>query len=428
MCGRGKTSWAIQYMNEHPDKSYVYVTPLLDEVDRIKAATRIGFVEPEPWGKRKIDDFNDLLCEGRNIATTHVTFSNSTDLTVELIQQGEYVLFLDEVLDVVVPYNDTCSDPAHRMNPGDINMLLGEKLIAADEYGRVSWIGHDYDDCHYQVVRQMANRGNLVLVNNTLFLWEFPIDVFKAFKEVYVLTYLFSGSMMKPFLEYHGLPYEMYNAVRDGERYAIAAYAGDDADRGQYKQLIHLDVPSGHKMNDYKGSALSKNWYKSRARSKDAPDAKQLKNHAENYIRNFAKVKSDQVMWTCTKDFAKRIAGKGFTQIRRLTAEEKKLPQREQDKLKCETECFVPCNARATNVYRGRTTLMYLHNMYANPNLTRFFEKKGITIDNNAYALSSFIQWTWRSAIRDGKEISLYIPSTRMRNLFENWLDPESAK
>lgn len=39
------------------------------------------------------------------------------------------------------------------------------------------------------------------------------------------------------------------------------------------------------------------------------------------------------------------------------------------------------------------------------------------------YALSEMIQWVWRSAIRDGKEIWVYIPSRRMRELFQNWLN-----
>jgi len=32
------------------------------------------------------------------------------------------------------------------------------------------------------------------------------------------------------------------------------------------------------------------------------------------------------------------------------------------------------------------------------------------------------IQWIWRSAIRDGKEIWVYIPSRRMRELLKKWL------
>ena len=32
------------------------------------------------------------------------------------------------------------------------------------------------------------------------------------------------------------------------------------------------------------------------------------------------------------------------------------------------------------------------------------------------------LQFIWRSAIRDGNQITLYIPSDRMRWIFEEWL------
>ena len=46
-----------------------------------------------------------------------------------------------------------------------------------------------------------------------------------------------------------------------------------------------------------------------------------------------------------------------------------------------------------------------------------------IEVDDDMYSLSTMIQWIWRSRIRDGGEINVYVPSLRMRTLFENWLD-----
>ena len=33
------------------------------------------------------------------------------------------------------------------------------------------------------------------------------------------------------------------------------------------------------------------------------------------------------------------------------------------------------------------------------------------------------LQWIWRSRIRKGENINIYIPSMRMRQLLKNWLD-----
>ena len=54
--------------------------------------------------------------------------------------------------------------------------------------------------------------------------------------------------------------------------------------------------------------------------------------------------------------------------------------------------------------------------------ISKFFKDKGVTIEENDYALSMLIQWIFRSRIRDNQKINIYIPSKRMRNLLESWL------
>ena len=45
--GSGKTTWAINYMNSHPDERFIYVTPRLKEVDRIvSGCSTIGMQQP----------------------------------------------------------------------------------------------------------------------------------------------------------------------------------------------------------------------------------------------------------------------------------------------------------------------------------------------------------------------------------------------
>lgn len=55
--------------------------------------------------------------------------------------------------------------------------------------------------------------------------------------------------------------------------------------------------------------------------------------------------------------------------------------------------------------------------------MKHYFELQGIKVDEDAFATSEMIQWIWRSAIRKGEPITLYIPSDRMRNLFIKWLN-----
>ena len=60
--------------------------------------------------------------------------------------------------------------------------------------------------------------------------------------------------------------------------------------------------------------------------------------------------------------------------------------------------------------------------MYLHPGITQFFLQRGISIDEDLYGLSEMIQWIWRSRIRKGESINIYIPSMRMRNLLFDWM------
>ena len=53
----------------------------------------------------------------------------------------------------------------------------------------------------------------------------------------------------------------------------------------------------------------------------------------------------------------------------------------------------------------------------------RFFESRNIKINQDIWALGEMIQFIFRTQIRDGKPINIYIPSERMRNLLINWLN-----
>ena len=78
-----------------------------------------------------------------------------------------------------------------------------------------------------------------------------------------------------------------------------------------------------------------------------------------------------------------------------------------------------------TNEYRETYILAYCTNRFVKPTLIQFFSKKEIYINQDEYALSEMLQWIWRSRIRDGKPIHIYIPSKRMRDLLTQYLQPK---
>lgn len=422
--GKGKTSYMIQYINEHPELSFVYCTPLLAEVRRIKHACPLAnFKEPVyEDGGRKIDSFNKLLESGENIVLTHSTFANATEETLDYIRDSDYVLVLDETLNTLENFNDVCSDNNQKVNKEDIKMLLNHNFIKVDEYGKVSWTADSYLGGKYSDVEKMAKNQTLLFLDDSMLVWQFPAHIFTLFKEVYVLTYIFDGSILKPYFQYHNISWEKRSVDCHNKRYELVEYRYDTNILSQCRQLI--EIYDNAKANDFRNKSLSKSWY-----SKNKSELVKLKNNLKNFFKNVKKAKSDEILWTCPKEYQKDLQGAGYTKVRALSAEERKLPLSEREKQEKLLSCFLACNMRATNDYNKRSMLAYCCNMFLNPYIKKYFAKKNvkdnlhIEVNEELFALCCMIQWVWRSRIRNNEPISIYIPSTRMRNLFCDWLE-----
>ena len=417
--GSGKTTWAINYIKNNPNKSYVYVTPLLEQINRIQGAcSNAQFRDPKPIDGRKINGLNSLLESGANIAVTHATFANSNADTLQYLQAGNYVLLLDEVLDILLPFNDVATNTIKK---GDPKLMIDEGIISVDDYGRVKWISDKpYADSTFADVKRLADRGNLLLLDDALMVWEFPADIFDTFAEVYVMTYLFSGSYLRPYFDYNSIKYEMVT-LHGGE---IVPYQPTPPDQlEQIRRLINLDTNSVR--NDYRNYSLSKNWYQA-----NKPKRKVMQKNLYNYFRNEIKTTADKIMWTAFEQYKSELTGNGYTRRKNITDEELKDVEmrfsKTEDRQKAIArmkDCYVPNNARASNDYRRRNTVAYCINMFPNKYIENYFERRKHPINKDMLALSCMLQFIWRSAIRDGEPINLYVPSTRMRELMLAWLD-----
>lgn len=441
-CGAGKTRWAIQEMQEHPDDSYIFCTPFLDEIGRIRGDCGKGrFVEPTNVMRKaktddeneleydyivetKIESFNNFLAMGDCVAVTHSTFLNATETTIQNIKEGEYTLIIDEVLDVIQEFNkiQTVEDsPKQSVQKGDIDFLKERGAIEIREDNRVVWKDRDYGDYKYSELKRLADMGRLYLSRGRLLVTVFPPEVFDAFKKVYILTYMFEGSSFMCYLKRFGFQYQRMSVVFNGEKYELIEYSKDiDLEfRAKCKELI--SICNDKRLN--KERKLTKTWYD----AAKADDFKSLKNDISTYFKRYltgARASNMDIMWTCFKQYKDKLKGTGYTVARSITNEErKKLTPKEYDKLVKMYDCFVPCNARATNNYRNRWALAYCVNMYMNKMIIGFFDDCPEKPSDNVFALSSLIQWMFRSRIRDGLPISIYIPSKRMRELLELWLD-----
>lgn len=394
MMGAGKTSYAIELMNEaDPMTKFIYVTPYLEEVERIQnSVTTRTFKTPDKQHGlgTKYNSFKRLVAQGENIVTTHALFSRANDELLEWLRMEDYVLIIDEVMDVIntVP-----------LRKNDIDTLLKSGLIEIAQDSRVIWKASKEHDSLYNGLKDLALSENLYYVNNVAFIWNFPVKIFKEFSEVYILTYLFDGQLQKYYYDLHGLTYQYY-AVENGKLVDRSQYRED---RTVLKQLISIYDGKLNLIGD-KHNALSKSWFQNK---KNAEHVKKLKNNLYNYFRQIAKAKSDTILWTTFKDYENKLKGNGYSKDGNSE------------------KCFTPWNLRATNKYGHKTALAYCLNRYMNPVEAQFFKQHNVEVNEELLALSDLLQWVFRSAVRKNRPIQLYIPSSRMRELLINWLNEE---
>ena len=146
-----------------------------------------------------------------------------------------------------------------------------------------------------------------------------------------------------------------------------------------------------------KNNAFSAQWYKNPA------NAELAKGMVKSYYKNHPLGEDhpvDKRMWTTFLPFRRDVYNQWAP-----------------------SKAFLPCTQKSSNAYRNRDALCYAVNLYMNPFKKRWLQEHGATVLEDQWALSIMLQWVWRSAIRDGKDIWLYIPSRRMEKLFTDWLD-----
>ena len=386
--GRGKTSAAIAYMEQHRrDKRFLYITPYLTEVERI--CESCDFEQPNSDHSTKLAYLKSMLRRRRNVASTHSLFYLLDEEALEIIRANEYTLIIDEAIDPVYKANMTRKD----------QRLIMDGLAEIAEDGFLQWKDTEYVG-KLSEYKKMADDHSLCVQGCSLFYVMNPI-MLTSFAEVIMMTYLFNGQSQRAYLDYFELEYEVCGIdSSDGYRFSDGP---DDPPPLNYNELIRIE--QSEKMNDvgHDKFSLSKSWYEAR-KNRDDRDLRILRNNMNNFFRRKTSGNTSLQLWTCFKSHADKLYGDRRRHV----------------------NSFLQMSARATNEYRSRSDLAYLVNRFVDPNIKKFFASKGVRIDEDEYALGEMLQWIWRGCIRDNRPINLYIPSRRMRRLLEDWIEKNS--
>lgn len=437
----GKTTKIIDYMVtassannllKVDNEKFIYVSPYLAEAHRIAATTCDGtdsqspvvdangkyvydatlpqsvleFRHPNNKNKdgSKLSSMMDLISAKENIVSTH-TLLNS--LEAEALEQcKDYTLVIDEA---IVAYEIDSTLPSKTINrylENNVLSLLDDGITLKfhrENFGRYDGDDENYDstkDTECYEFAKACDKGLLYKFNNKI-IRKFDVDVLTKFKKVIIMTYMFKGSMFDLLLqqaklnveiEYFGKTVEsirhLININMNEKDNAIGDY-GLDA-KGNKSKVKHT---------------LTSNYFK-KDRANGNKTSTMMYNKLWNMWQQRDKVEPSRRLWTCFSDDKMKVSkGKGKT-------------NRYGNQ-------WIAFNTRATNDYAEADHLAFLVNVFLDSNFIKASSADGFSVSQDHHATSILVQWLFRSAIRNGKPIDLYIPSERMRDLLLAWLDGE---
>lgn len=439
--GTGKSSWVIEQVKQNIHEKFVIVVPLLPEVERFEKALkehRAVFapmnIDPEDEDiDTKMKSFTKMLRAGEGvIITTHALFSLWDAECTDLIAQQGYVGILDETVDLVQE-SDISKD--------DYQMLLGSGYIREEPRNgqkNIKAIVHTAKTSEYsgkqKKFMKQALLNNLIKVDDSKYIQTIKPENIEAFSRCFVLTYMFLGSQMECWCRLYGLEvvHKTLERNEDTGELILVDHKGNYSGETFEDLITLIDEPGINAIGNQGRSRVfpfSNGWFEALSQEKWNKLINNLNNIARWRTGDFmVKIDGENAshpanffMWSAKKKQQAKIE-KG---MRYKKVPDKSLIEfnadRDEDE-KTTGECFVAHNQRATNNYAHKACLAYLTTPFPLVPIKNFFANCGLNFDDKTFMLSTLVQWVWRSRIRNGEKILLYVPSEPLRNLFKQWL------
>ena len=408
------------------DRRTVIVVPRKTEVKRYERDLKdldgvVALTDSKTDKRSKTERFTEALQNAQIIITTHQLFEDHlTSETFEAIEQGEWWLVLDEV--------PTVFDPVKLVSGTVIEGYMSKGVVQEEKlndkvskltvnpltyHGYRSLPASEASANEKMMLKQATQKDVLIVTKDdqtrgypTFSLREERLD---AFRGVTVLTYPFKGSDLDFWLQIKGYPVEHLELTRHAKTkslddFSLKPHSGKYSGE-QFKNLIEFvgdkpqrgkGTPYGYQPNHFSANQM-------RNKKASSKELDPIKNTLRREFRN----KSDKSRWVENKDFMftclKETIPLWVDKNRKLTVDF------------MGSVNYLEFNSVGTNDYSHKTQLAFLHNVFQFPEIKALINAFDLECDQEQYALYTIIQWVWRSAIREGHKIRLYIPSSRMR-------------
>lgn len=432
-CGTGKTTALIKELAEWDASKHrpvIVVTPRLSEVKRIiNGAPSANIAQPddENGNTTKTNSMEALLAAGRNIACTHALYVKLRKMAQEGNLSGHRMV-IDEC-PTPIELAPTITKSAFK------NEIEGKGLAHVDEVtGLVTptdlWMERAAMGGKNSFSKQyvLAAMGRLLVTpDRDLLMMAIPVEMLLAPASLTILTYLHEGSLIAAYLD------------KLGVKYGVKRWTGEAEWIRRQKELITVEtfelpcIRVKTNQHGYKHTTMRLSFS---GQTKKATDAalRALSNKLMNMQKRgpLKDVPKENIMvtsagdvwfddgtgeggrqkcgplsrntgpmgrWTYGADTATWNVKGGWTWVSNLT--------------------------RGVNDHIHCSHAIYLFDQHPNPVLCKFLDKKphewGVD-----YARTEFVQWLYRSRVRLGEPVTVYVPSERMRNIVIDWLSSEN--
>lgn len=380
--GSGKTTTVINIFNKNRDMRFIYVTPTLSEVTRIKDAC--GFCEPQSYTSRREKNITKMrdtaikisLAES-SIVTTHANFEN---VLLSGIDVSKYTLVLDEVIHLAEVYQLSVEDVKRFVSKG-IFSLSDDNQILCNDY---SYLLESLDR---DLITYIKN-GCLYLLNDKVVIRYINPTLISKFKNVFIMSYMLEGSYLSKVLEKSGMKINWLSI----KNFKLCKWT-EQLFREQIKEVAPLidvleDLSIYDKTPNLSFNAISKT---------PTAELKKIGKLYFHYLNRNLKVKADDVIH-CS--YGNKLD----------------IPSFKKNQL--------AYNIRATNDYSHTSVALVLISKHQNPMIKRFYELLGVDeINNDKYILDVMLQFIFRTRIRKGEPIKVLVPCKKMREVLIRFLN-----
>jgi len=412
-------------------------------------ATTIGVIK-ERRTVRTSDSFIEIVKSNKNITITHQGLFRLTQAALKLANEHNYHIIIDEApvaIELVELNKDILTN--------EYKSLQEAGIIEQGEDKRVHWTASDkgWEFPRYSDLQDKLEVGECYYSHEdgtkVHFMWRMAQEAITSFHSCTVLTYLFEGTILNAYLKLCDIKYRVKDLTR--------AEALTNPRIKDYHDLIDLYEPRDMDADIFKNKdgVLTATWYKEAATSPEMeldndgifippvplelkhPDfdllskktrsffaqpvkpSKELKAYNNSQLKkhegakpNFytkelkkqlqiEKPSKDERAWTTFKPYKRVLLNDGTKNYNE--------------------DNFIVFNKRASNDHAHVKQMAFLVNVHPHYSITTYLSSNGIKLNKDKYATSELLQWVFRSRIRNGEKISLFIASRRMRDLYKAW-------